>query len=125
MRDCSFSALVDLARPDTLPLPRLSHASGRAVPVLAVLVTAWGYFNARRTARVVTVDVPIRGLPPALHGFTIAQISDVHIGPTIRGDYVRAIVESVNRLDADMVAITGDLVDGRVQDLAPHVAPLA
>jgi predicted MPP superfamily phosphohydrolase len=127
LRDAALlsAALVNLALPDALPLARLSVASGRAVPVLAALVTAWGYFNARRTAAVVTVDVPIRGLPPALHGFTIAQISDVHVGPTIRGEYVQAIVASVNRLEADMVAITGDLVDGRVQDLAPHVAPLA
>jgi predicted MPP superfamily phosphohydrolase len=127
LRDAGLlvAALVNFAVPGTLPLAHLSATSARIVPMVAALVTAWGYLNARRTAAVVTVDVPIRGLPPALHGFTIAQISDVHVGRTIRADYVRAIVESVNRLDADMVAITGDLVDGHVQDLAPHVAPLA
>jgi predicted MPP superfamily phosphohydrolase len=127
LRDVALlaGALVNLARPGTLPLARLADIAGRAVPLLAALVTAWGFLNARRTARVVDVDVPIRGLPSGLHGFTIAQISDIHVGPTIRHDYLRAIVQSVNRLDADMVAITGDLVDGRVQDLAPHVAPLA
>ena len=65
------------------------------------------------------------GLAPALDGFTIAQISDVHVGPTIKRPYVEAIVATVNRLDADLVAITGDLVDGSVAQLAEHVAPLA
>jgi len=71
------------------------------------------------------VDVPVTDLPDALHGFTIAQISDIHVGPTIRGGYLQAIVDRVNRLDADMVAVTGDLVDGSVAELAGHVAPLA
>ncbi len=95
------------------------------VPVAAVAVTLLGLWNARRTAAVVPVDVPITDLPKALHGFTIAQISDIHVGPTIRGPYVRAIVDAVNRLRADMVAVTGDLVDGTVAELASHVAPLA
>ena len=66
-----------------LPLVSLSVASAWTVAVAALLITLWGLINARRTAAVVAVDVPIAGLPPALHGFTIAQISDIHIGPTI------------------------------------------
>jgi uncharacterized protein len=99
--------------------------SAQAVVGMALLVTAWGYVNARRRARVVSVQVPIAGLPAALQGFTIAQISDIHVGPTIKAPYLQAIVDKVNQLDADMVAVTGDLVDGSVRDLAPHVAPLA
>jgi hypothetical protein len=98
----------------------------RDVLLAGVLLAQWlGLRNARRTADVVAVDVPIDDLPDALHGFTIAQISDVHVGPTIRRPYVHAIVEAVNRLNADMVAVTGDLVDGSVAELAHHVAPLA
>ena len=108
------------------PMPAgLAPASALAVPLLAGLLTLWGYVNARRTARVVRVDVPIAGLPQALHGFSIAQISDVHVGPTIKRGYLQAIVERINGLQADMVAVTGDLVDGSVEDLGAHVAPLA
>ncbi len=99
--------------------------SAAAVPLVGVLVTLIGFINARRTASVVDVEVPISGLPDALHGFTIAQISDIHIGPTIKHNYLEAIVDRVNRLDADMIAVTGDLVDGSVRNLAPHTKPLA
>lgn len=116
------ASLVALALP--LELAEVVRHTGRAVPLVALAVTGWGFWNARRTAAVVSVDVPIAGLPPALQGFTIAQISDVHVGPTIKRDYLEAIVQAVNRLAPDMVAVTGDLVDGRVAELAPHVEPL-
>lgn len=92
---------------------------------MAVFATLVGYINARRVARVVNVDVPIANLPAALHGFSIAQITDIHVGPTIRRNYVERIVAAVNRLEADVIAITGDLVDGSVRELAAHVQPLA
>ena len=115
---------LDAAGLDAL-LAALQRWSALAVPALGLLVTAWGFWNARRTARVVQVEVPIAGLPAALHGFTVAQISDIHVGPTIKHAYLSRIVARVNALEADMVAITGDLVDGRVADLQRHVQPLA
>jgi predicted MPP superfamily phosphohydrolase len=99
-------------------------ASAVAVPVLAVLASFIGFVIARRRARIVDVDVPLANLPAALHGFTIAQISDIHVGNTIKRGYVDAIVDAVNGLDADIVAVTGDLVDGSVRDLSAHTAPL-
>jgi predicted MPP superfamily phosphohydrolase len=99
--------------------------TARAVPALAGIATLWGFVNARRRAAIVSVDVPISGLPQALQGFTIAQISDIHVGPTIKGPYLQAIVDAVNGMQADMVAVTGDLVDGSVRELSAHVAPLA
>jgi uncharacterized protein len=103
----------------------LETASAIAVPLLAVLATVVGFIDARRRPRVFDVDVPLPGLPPALHGFTIAQISDVHIGPTIKREFLHRIVESVNSLGADLVAVTGDLVDGSVEQLSVHVEPLS
>ncbi|WP_077036119.1 metallophosphoesterase, partial [Pelomonas sp. KK5] len=93
-------------------------------PAAALTATLYGLFSARRTARVKQVDVPIAGLPEGLQGFTIAQISDIHVGPTVKKPYLQAIVDQVNALDADAVAITGDLVDGRVRDLHEDVQPL-
>ena len=107
-----------------ISISTLAAWSALAVPAAATLMTVAGLINARRTARVVTVDIPIADLPPSLRGFTIAQISDIHVGPTIKGDYLKAIVDAVNRLDVDMVAVTGDLVDGSVAQLRSHVAPL-
>ncbi len=119
------AALLLLVAPQAFAIEALRVASAAAVPLAAGVATVWGFLNARRTAAIVAVDVPIRDLPAALHGFTIAQITDVHIGATIQRDYLSAIVAKVNRLDADMVAVTGDLVDGSVLELAQHVAPLA
>jgi uncharacterized protein len=116
--------IVDVAAPGALPLPGIRSATAAAVPLLAFAMTFLGFINARRTAGVVRVDIPVADLPAALHGFTIVQISDIHVGPTIRGRYVEAIVEAVNRLNPDVVAITGDLVDGSVAELGDHVAPL-
>lgn len=115
---------VDWLWPATRALSAVRVPSALALPVLGLLVTAWGFWNARRTAAVVRVDVPIANLPAALHGFTVAQISDIHVGPTIKSHYLARIVARVNSLGADMVAITGDLVDGPVHELREHVAPL-
>lgn len=111
--------------PGLVQLERLGRSSAEAALLVTAIVTLWGLLNARRRARVVHVDVPIRDLPDGLQGFTIAQISDVHVGPTIKQGYLSAIVDATNALHPDLVALTGDLVDGSVEDLSPHVAPLA
>lgn len=102
----------------------LLEPSALCALVLTVAVTAAGLMIARRP-RIVNVDIPISRLPKALHGFSITQISDVHVGPTIRREFVERLVRRVNGLRADLIAVTGDLVDGSVLELAPHTAPLA
>jgi uncharacterized protein len=92
---------------------------------LTTFVTLAGLVIARRRPLVVEVAIPVTDLPEALHGFSIAQISDVHVGPTIKRGFVEGIVALVNGLKADLIAVTGDLVDGSVQQLSPHTAPLA
>jgi predicted MPP superfamily phosphohydrolase len=103
----------------------LAAPSARWALALTVFVTSVGLLIARRRPKVVDVDIPVTGLPDALHGFSIAQISDVHVGSTIKRGFVEGIVTVVNGLKADLIAITGDLVDGSVQQLSLHTAPLA
>ncbi|OZI77911.1 metallophosphoesterase [Bordetella genomosp. 12] len=106
-------------------MARLRPASAAAVPLLALAGSVWGFCNARRLARIKRIDVPIDGLPPQLDGLSIAQISDIHVGPTIKAPYVQAIVDAVNAQHPDLIAITGDVIDGSVAQLAPHTRPLA
>lgn len=108
-----------------LPLDTMRTGSAQTVLALAALMTLIGVYNARRRAPIVDVDVPIDGLPEALEGFTIAQLSDIHVGPTIRKSYLDPIVDAVNGLNADIVVVTGDIVDGSVKALAAHTQPLS
>jgi predicted MPP superfamily phosphohydrolase len=120
------AALLASAAVDAVSVELVLRREGAlAVPVLAALATIAGYINARRRAGIRRVDIPIAGLPAALHGFSIAQITDLHVGPTIKRDYVERVVDGVNGLGADVIAVTGDLVDGSVNELAPHTEPLS
>jgi len=92
--------------------------------VSAVALTALGTWRARRPG-VVRVAVPIAGLPPDLEGYRIVQISDLHVGATIKQPFVQAVVDTVNGLDPDLIAFTGDVADGKVASLRGEVAPLA
>jgi predicted MPP superfamily phosphohydrolase len=71
------------------------------------------------------VEVKLSRLPSALSGLSLVQLTDVHVGPTIGKHFIDRIVEQTNRTRPDAVVITGDLVDGSVERLREHVAPLA
>ena len=123
VRDFSLTALALLAAPQVHDAWLRDSALG--VLALAPLITAIGFLMARRVAPVKYIDVPLAGLADVLHGFTIVQVSDIHVGSTIKRAFVQAIVDRVNGLRPDMVAITGDLVDGSVGELAGDTAPLS
>lgn len=90
----------------------------------AALLSLVGLVQAR-CPRVRRVRVALDALPPELEGYRIVQWSDVHVGPTIQSGFLSALVERTNALDADAIAITGDLIDGHLDDLREHVQPLA
>jgi len=119
----SFILVLALARDALL-------VTGLDIGVTAVLAgsfiaVAIGAIVALRGPRIERVDVPIAGLHADLEGLRIVQISDLHVGLTIRRRYVERVVEQALELKPDLVALTGDMVDGPVERLAPHVASLA
>jgi predicted MPP superfamily phosphohydrolase len=108
--------------------PRRRAFLGRAINLGIVggagSVTGVGVVQAQQLPDVVEVEVPIAGLPPEAEGFRIVQISDVHVGPTIKGDFLSGVVDRINELRPDLVAVTGDLIDGWVEQLRDEVAAL-
>jgi len=84
-----------------------------------------GAIGALRGPSVRRVDIPIAGLDPSLAGLRIVQISDLHVGPTIGYRYLRRVVRMANDLAPDLIALTGDIVDGSVARLVRDVSPLA
>jgi predicted MPP superfamily phosphohydrolase len=89
------------------------------------LAVAFGLPGALRIPRVKRVRVPLARWPAALDGFRIVQISDIHIGPILGRGFAAGLTEAVNALEPDLIAVTGDLVDGRVEHLREEVAPFA
>lgn len=103
----------------------LMNPGSMVVVVASLVALGLGMLIALGGPRVVEVDVPLDNLDPAFEGFRIAQISDLHVSFIIRRPYVQSVVDKVNALKADLVVLTGDIVDGSVQKLKSYVEPLA
>lgn len=129
----SFLLVFTLARDALLIVTLPFHDTYRVVNeagvplVFAASLAALGVgaLAAWRGPHVKRVDVAVEGLHPDLEGYRIAQISDLHIGPTIGARYVERVARLAEALAPDLVALTGDMVDGPVARLAADVAPLA
>ncbi len=102
----------------------LARILAGAAGVLGVVESGVGIASVLKRVGVETIRVPITKLPKALSGYTIVQLTDIHVGPTIGREFIEQIVRTTNALSPDVVAITGDLVDGSVADLGALVEPL-
>jgi predicted MPP superfamily phosphohydrolase len=102
----------------------LARTIAGAVGSIAGLVGLGGILNVARGFQIRSVRVPLARLPQATSGYSIVQLTDLHVGPTIGHDFVESVVREANRLAADMIVITGDLVDGSVDQLSALVEPL-
>lgn len=91
----------------------------------AVAFTAVGHANTWTPPELVRIDIPHDDLPPGLDGFRIVHLSDIHLGPTVSPDFLVDLVRRTNALDPDLVAITGDLIDGHVRHIGHWLDPLA
>ncbi|MFI7010170.1 metallophosphoesterase [Streptomyces sp. NPDC050145] len=113
--------------PSVAPTRRLilARVVGGAAAVAAAGVVGNGAYGVLRGPKVKRVTVPLARLPRAAHGFRIAVVSDVHLGPVLGRGFAERVVEIVNGTQPDLIAVVGDLVDGSVEDLASTVEPLS
>jgi predicted MPP superfamily phosphohydrolase len=102
----------------------LSRGIALGVALATVGLVAFSMFSALRPPPIRRVRVGLSRWPATLSPYTIVQVSDIHTGPTIGRAFVQDVVRRVNDLRPDLIAITGDLVDGSVNQLAGEVAPL-
>ena len=90
----------------------------------ATALTGYGFYHATKKPYIKKVFIPVKNLTEKLKDFIIVQVSDLHVGPTIKRKYIQAIVEEINKINPDVFVFTGDLVDGSVQNLKYDVEPL-
>ncbi|THA84953.1 metallophosphoesterase [Streptomyces sp. A0592] len=102
----------------------VARTIGGAAAAVALGTVGNGAYGVLRGPSVKRVQVPLAKLPRAAHGFRIAVVSDVHLGPVLGRAHAQRIVDTVNRTQPDLIAIVGDLVDGSVPDLGSAAEPL-
>ena len=110
---------------DTVERHALFLQTNLGVYAAVVLALCWGFVEARRTPRLRAVDAKLKRLPAAFSGFKIAHITDLHISDTIGPRFVAGVVTRVNESDADIVVLTGDIVDTDVDAGRQAAAELA
>ena len=103
----------------------LVHNTNLAILGLTSAIVLYGVYAARRRPKIVEVEIPFEHLPEDLTSLRIVQISDLHVGPTIKRGFVEKVVAQVQSLAPDIIAFTGDLADGSVYDLRSEVEPLS
>ncbi|WP_268796706.1 metallophosphoesterase [Pseudomonas huanghezhanensis] len=123
-----FQILVDigtlltmLARRRWLTIPAaLRYGFGAAALLLAVV----GVQQAVRVPEIKDIDIAIKNLPPQFEGYTILQLTDLHISRLFDEPWTQAVVSRSNELGVDLMVVTGDLIDGSVSNRTRDIAPL-
>lgn len=126
-----FTLITDLAgllmrvlyKPVGLTLLR-SPALRGVLGIAAVSLSALGVWQAVQVPDVKSIEVTVKGLSPSLDGFKLVQLTDLHVSRLLQGPWIQAIVDKTQALQPDLIAITGDLVDGTVTARRDDVAPL-
>ncbi|RZE95774.1 metallophosphoesterase [Streptomyces sp. SCA2-2] len=117
--------------PDPKPRPTpsrrlfVSRIVGGTAAAVALGTVGAGTYGVLRGPRLKHVTVPLAKLPRAAHGYRIAVVSDVHLGPILGRGHTQRIVDTINSAQPDLIAVVGDLVDGSVAELGHAAEPLA
>ena len=108
----------------SVPL-RVKRVRTAILALVAAVLSAWGIYEGVRVPDVHRMELAWKDLPAAFDGYRIVHMSDLHCSSAARRGHFERIVEVANSLDADLIAITGDFVDGYVADREADLAPLA
>ncbi|MEV7564678.1 metallophosphoesterase [Streptomyces tanashiensis] len=130
------TALGSATEPEPAPAPAapsgdvsrrlfVSRVVAGSAAAVAVGTVGYGTYGVLRGPRVKRVTVPLAKIPRAAHGYRIAVVSDIHLGPILGRAHTQRIVDTINATQPDLIAVVGDLVDGTVENLGPAAEPLA
>ncbi|WP_330288747.1 metallophosphoesterase [Streptomyces sp. NBC_00576] len=114
-------------RPGTASTSRrlfVSRVVGGTAAAVAVGTVGHGTYSVLRGPKVKRLTVPLAKLPRSAHGFRIAVVSDIHLGPVLGRGFAQKVVDTINATQPDLIAVVGDLVDGSVEDLGRAAEPL-
>ena len=125
IRDCLALLLLISRRLGTcwrMPFTLAKQMGGLlAAALVLALISTW---QAVRPPDVRTVEIPLAGLPEELDGFSLVQLTDTHIGLVLKRPWLEEVVRKTNALNADLVVLTGDMVEGPPEALVNDIAPL-
>jgi len=105
--------------------PPRGTARRLASVALAFVLGGYGFIQASSLPEVHRVNLPVKNLPAGLEGFRMVQLSDLHISKLFQRDWVQGVVDRTNALQADLIVVTGDVIDGSVEARRSDVEPLA
>ncbi|MEX0173223.1 metallophosphoesterase [Streptomyces sp. LMG1-1-1.1] len=103
----------------------VSRVVAGSAAAVAIGTVGYGTYGVLRGPRLKRVTVPLAKVPRAAHGYRIAVVSDIHLGPILGRAHTQRIVDTINSAQPDLIAVVGDLVDGTVENLGPAAEPLA
>ena len=109
----------------TWRLPSVTFVQNMVLAVLALLLGGYGVAQSIRVPDVRTVEISVSNLPQQLDGFSLVQLSDLHVGPLLKRDWLCSVIEKTNAAKPDLIVITGDFLDGWPDTVLPELEPLA
>ncbi len=120
----TFDKLVNVSRLTYEKQSFLYRGLSFSVLGLSGGMAGLGLWEVLRGPRLRKVSVSVPQLNHGLEGLKLLQISDLHVGPTLRKGYVDEVVRRANEADADFIFVTGDLADAKASSIADHLEPL-
>jgi hypothetical protein len=105
-------------------LPFTTGIRGVGLLCAAFMLSLYGTRQAMRVPDVHTIEVTLPRLPTELDGFSLVQLADIHVGVFLKRQWLQEVVNKTNALAADLVVLTGDMIDGTPEAIGADMAPL-